>query len=216
MNPRRWVERWQAALAACQRLGGEVQPLQIEEPATVAEVHAVERKIGRELPTSLRQVLLEFSAGVRFRWSLPHRRNAPVPPEGPAWGGCGWDLFSLPSVEKVRDGWVKLCFADPLNPQHAVWHHKLPFQAVANGDLLALDLRPGTEAAVVYLSHEGDQEHGYLLGSDFADFLDRWSELGCPGPEAWLLAPFLAGPCALLDPRGPNAIRWKESFGMRG
>ena len=43
-------------------LGGEVEPLTIEKPATEEEIKAVEGKLGYTLPPHFREVLLENTA----------------------------------------------------------------------------------------------------------------------------------------------------------
>ena len=70
---------------------------------------------------------------------------------------------------------------------------------------------------VVYLSHEGDEDlHGRRLGLDFAEFMTRWSNLGCPGPEMWALEPFYDRRERRLRDAGPAVDRWKEWVGGNG
>ena len=80
--PQRWrrIRRRAAAFAACAaRLGlelswGEGNPFDMAAPpADEADVRAVERAVGFELPLSLRQFFLEGSAALEFAWSLPRR-----------------------------------------------------------------------------------------------------------------------------------------------
>jgi hypothetical protein len=58
-------------------------------------------------------------------------------------------------------------------------------RSVGNEDLLALDLADATRGAVVYLSHDDDEGHGYKLAPDFADLVRRWMPLACTGSEDW-------------------------------
>ncbi|MGV3720459.1 MAG: hypothetical protein ACO1SX_06060 [Actinomycetota bacterium] len=53
-----WISRWEAALAACAKLGGDSRRLKIEAPASEAEVAAVERELGVALPFSFRETLV--------------------------------------------------------------------------------------------------------------------------------------------------------------
>ena len=68
---KRWPALWEAALQACERLGGEVREYSIAEPATEDDVRYVETKLGLRLPNSFRTVLLEFSGRVQMEWVLP-------------------------------------------------------------------------------------------------------------------------------------------------
>lgn len=206
-----WIKRWNAALQACNRLGGEARLLRVERPAADAEVFAVERELGLKLPGSLREVLTGFAHAVEFGWYLPLDRRFPPPFHEIFGGNFSWDLGQLVRLEQTRREWIARVFSDPSDPYDRVWHEKLAFMEVPNGDLLAVDLaRPG--APVVYLSHDDGAGHGYLLGRDFADFIDRWSTLGCPGPEDWQMLPFLGGPTSLLEVTGTNARAWRQAF----
>ena len=51
-------------------LGGEVEPLTIEKPATEDEIKAVEAKLGYTLPPHFREVLLENTAHLEFWWYI--------------------------------------------------------------------------------------------------------------------------------------------------
>ncbi|MCC2669378.1 MAG: hypothetical protein K0Q72_1849 [Armatimonadetes bacterium] len=196
-------------LAACQRLGGDARELRIAPPATEAEVETVESELGQRLPASFRRVLTDFSAEVEFRWFLPEELPRPPAFGDNFCGECRWSLSQLTNVDGGRREWIDSCFADPEDAYNRVWHHKLGFLQVDNGDVLALDVL-ATSAPVVYLSHDGGEGHGYQLGADFEDFIDRWSLLGCPGAEDWQMLPFITGPTSFLDPHGANAVLWRE------
>lgn len=209
----RWVRRWEATLAACRQLAGDARELRIGPPATKAEVEAVEHELGRELPPEFRRVLTEFSADVELRWFLPDGFPLPQPLREIFSGECWWRLSLLVDMEAGRKGWVDSCFPNPDDAYDRVWHGKLGFLEVGNGDLLSLDVA-ASPASVVYLSHDDGEGHGYHLGSDFIDFIDRWSLLGCPGGEDWQMLPFISGPTSGLNPDGPNAVLWRETLGV--
>lgn len=85
---------------------------------------------------------------------------------------------------------------------------------VPNGDYIAFDLCSSLEAPVVYLSHDGGEGHGYVLGNSFQEFIEQWSLLGCPGNEDWQMMPFISSPTSGLEPYGENAEHWREWFGL--
>jgi hypothetical protein len=122
-------------------------------------------------------------------------------------------LNLLVRFEEGRQGWVKTCFPDTDNAYDAVWHDKLVFLEVDNGDAIALDLK-FSGAPVVYLSHDGSHMHGYRLGDSFVDFMERWSLLGCPGADDWQMEPFISSQTSGLEPYGEKAKQWCEWFGL--
>lgn len=209
---KQWPSLWQAALKGCKARGGEAGGLIIVEPATEQEVQSVEAEVGMRLPESFRTVLLQFSSRVELAWDLPDDAEPPV--GGVFWGSCCWDLTALADIERDRRSWVAECFPDADDPYARVWHDKLAFLDIANGDKIAFDLAPGSNDAVVYLSHDDGEGHGYLLGHDFVDFVTRWSLLGCPGPENWTIMPFLPSPTSGLDPYSEDAQQWRQWLGM--
>lgn len=208
-----WTSRWQEALEACSRLGGDVCELIIRQPASEAEVAAVEQELGVALPTSFRQVLIQFSSAVDLGWYLPTDFALPAPLREIFSGECYWDLSRIVDMERRRQLWIKDVFSFSDDPYNQVWHNVLAFRKIANGDMLAFDLSSPTQP-VIYLSHDGGEGHGYQLGADFADFIDRLTRLGCPGSEDWQMMPFLASPTSFLDPDCENARLWRSVFGL--
>ncbi|MHC4402971.1 MAG: SUMF1/EgtB/PvdO family nonheme iron enzyme [Planctomycetota bacterium] len=217
-----WYDYWRAALAACEgqpgkqprEVAGKPLPrLRVDPPATAEEVDAVEQELGIELPAAFREVVLKFSKCVDVAWQLSGEVEPPDPFRLVSSGGCGWDLSRLAEIDGRRREMIAAAFDDPSDPYHAVWHQKLAFHEVPNGDYLALDLA-SEGSAVVYLSHDDGSGHGYELGADFIDFVDRHSRLGVPGPEDWQWLPFTSDRTSLLDPDGERAAQWRKWFGM--
>ena len=87
---------------------------------------------------------------------------------------------------------------------------------VPNGDMIAIDRRSPDDESVIYLSHDDGQGHGFVLGRDFADFIDRWTMLGCPGPEDWEWLQFCSSSMSGLEPDGEAGSAWREWFGLGG
>ena len=67
---------------------------------------------------------------------------------------------------------------------------------------------------MVYLSHDDGEGHGFRLGDNFADFIDRWTLLGCPGAEDWQMLPFIHSSTSGIDPWCENARRWRQCSGL--
>ena len=209
-----WQSRWEHALAACQRLGGDVHPLEIGPPATEPEVLAVERELGYRLPTSFRSVLTSFARRVSFAWFLPSHLQLPTAFHDIFSGQCAWDLEQLLVYEYDRRGWVNQVFPNPDDPYDRVWHHTFAFMPVPNGDYLTIDLQAGEDGPVVYASHDDGGGHGYKLGANFIDCIDRWTQLGCPGGEDWQILPFLESPTSYINPTSENGREWQAFFGI--
>jgi len=231
-----WTQRCNAVTNACQRLDIDCRECTISPPASEREVETVEVKLGRPIPVSFRNVLTGYASHLELRWFLQknpkpgkfrdfflafYKREEKLqewidPPkqfEGIFSGHCYWDLSNLVNLEKVRQDWVENCFPNIEEPYDAVWHNKLAFLPVGNGDMLAIDLLV-EEGPVVYLSHEDGNLHGTVLGKDFADFIDRWSMIGFVGAEDWQLENFIHPGTDGLDPYGENAKAWREWFGL--
>src|SRR5262249_1951218 len=149
-----WEQQWRSALTACERLGGSPFELSIGVPAREQEIVAVEKTLQVTLPGSFRQVLTQFSAEVELLWFLPENMVLEEPLQEIFSGECYWSLSRLAEIEERRKLWVQMRFPNPSDEYDKVWHNKLAFLDVANGDMLALDLALPS-SPVVYLSHEG-------------------------------------------------------------
>ncbi len=104
---------------------------------------------------------------------------------------------------------MEVCFPDITNDYDRVWHNKLAFQEVGNGDLIAVDLHPEQAGKIVYLSHDDGEGHGLVLAASFRDFIERWVQLACTGGEDWQWLPFINEGIEGLDPAGVNAGVWR-------
>ena len=206
----RLLPRWEAALAACRRLGGNVSELVVAPPAAQAEIELVERELGRRLPSSLRSFFGEVSSDVEVRWFLPDELETPFPDVFA--GNFHASLGRLAQFSKDHESWIRECFGNAADSYDRVWHDKLPFLEVGNGDFLAIDLLV-PDGAVVYLSHDDGRGHGRALGTNFADFVERYSATGCVGAEDWQWLNFWS-PDRFLDSRGTNANEWRKWFGL--
>ena len=207
-----WVSRWQAALDACKRKGGEVRELVIMPPASDKAVAEVEAELSVVFPTSFRRVLTDFSAEVAVKWSLPNHTRPSGAFRQIGGGDCTWSLARMTEIAHWYQEWLNVF--DINNPYDRVWYGKLAFAEVGNGDNIAFDPEHTDDAPVIYLSHDGGKGHGHRLGNNFIDFVERHSLLGCPGFEDWRMMPFLPDGTSGLDVYGDNARKWREWFGL--
>ncbi len=217
-----WDRRWDALRRACMAHGARLPPhrkgfnseplFERAPPASDVEVRSVEAELAIPIPVSFSKVLTGFSAAVDLAWQLPAGVRTPAPCDGIFSGQLYWDLRQLPEIEQKRSSYVESCFPDPGDAYDRVWHDKLAFAEVPNGDLVAIDLSAAEEQPVVYLSHDDGEGHGVRLGGSFEDFVDRFLRIGCPGLEDWQWLPFVTDAESGIDPACPNAALWRRWF----
>ena len=149
-------------------LGGETDPLTIEKPATEDEIKAVEAQLGYTLPPHFREVLLENTAHLEFYWSIytdededyededdedyEDEENGVFLPDELAEISSGELLFGLDLLlgyEESRKGWEEDVYPDYNNEYDRVWHNKMAFHQIGNGDYIAIELEPENYGKVV-------------------------------------------------------------------
>ncbi len=207
-------------------LGGETDPLTIEKPATEDEIKAVEAKLGYTLPPHLREVLLDNTAHLEFYWSIytdededyendededyEDEENGVFLPDELAEISSGELLFGLDLLlgyEESRKGWEEDVYPDYNNEYDRVWHNKMAFHQVGNGDYIAIELEPENYGKVVYLSHDGSENHGLYIADNFKEFLMNYAAVGCTGGDDWQWELFYTKGKG-IDPSSENALAW--------
>lgn len=211
---RKLKEQLESQCLHLSRLGYDTHELVFEEPATEAEVRATERQLGLPLPGAFRASLLSISRHVEFRWFAPDGTKYPSPFRSNFSGDLHWSLEFTRQFNEAKEGWVKEVFPSKDDEYDAVWHDKLAFYEVGNGDLIAIDLAPASYEQIVYLSHDDGEGHGYVLADDFADLLRRWVPLSCAGGEDWQWLPFTTARTSRLQPDDPNGRAWRACLGL--
>ena len=205
-------------------LGFETDPLTIEKPATEEEIKAVEAKLSYTLPPHFREVLLENTAHLEFYWSIytdededyEDEENGVFLPEELAEIFCGELLFGLDLLlgyEESRKSWVEDVYPDYNNKYDRVWHNKMSFQQVGNGDYIAIELEPENYGKVVYLSHDGSENHGLYIADNFKEFLMNYAAVGCTGGDDWQWESFYSKSKG-IDPTSENAPAWHKVLGI--
>jgi hypothetical protein len=208
-----WQQRWRSAVRACERHGG-TGSVRVGRTLERAELAAIEEELGVALPDSLADLFTRVAADVDVSWMLPVDCEGPAQLRELAWGRCAWDARRLPELERIRRGWIEAMFSNRDDEYDRVWSDKLAIIDVPNGDLIAVDNSRPDRTPVVYLSHDGGESHGRVLGYSILDFIDRWTLIGCVGPEDWLMTPFLHPDRPYLDSAGDIASSWRDWFGL--
>lgn len=183
--PQQWFSQLAGHLDRMKATSGDVesayQPALIGEQITVL-AQAVKPET---LPRVYQKFLEQGSSGIdyHFNWQ-------PEGAEEAISGGAR--LFMADKLvadlqsckEWATDTWI----ADS-EEDRELWLNGLPFAALANGDYLALDLRPKVDdPPVLYLSHDDASSE---IAPSLTAFLSAWERLGYIGPESWVLEPYL-------------------------
>jgi hypothetical protein len=207
-----WVSDWKAVLASMRRKGFEASDLEIGKPVSRHDLDRIAAAHSLELPADFMDVLTRYASRVSFRWHLQdHDLPDPFSQIFAGWSEFLWDVEALGRLKREYTRWITDCFADPEDTYDRVWHGKTACLEVPNGDMIAFDTSAGlTACPVIYLSHDDGELHGCRLGTDFVDFVTRWSSLGCPGPEDWQIEPFYDHANECIDDAGEAVARWKE------
>ena len=199
-------------------LGGEVEPLTIEKPATEEEIKAVEAKLGYTLPPHFREVLLENTAHLEFGWDIDDiidEEDISLPDKLAEIfrGKLLFGLDLLLDYEEDRQDWEGEAYPNSDKEYDRVWHNKMSFFQVGNGDYIAIELEPENYGKVVYLSHDGSENHGLYIADNFKEFLMNYAAVGCTGGEDWQWEPFYSKGKG-IDPSSKNAKTWYKVLGI--
>ena len=199
-------------------LGGEIEPLTIEKPATEDEIKAVEAKLGYTLPPHFREVLLENTAHLEFGWDIDDiidEEDISLPDKLVEIfrGKLLFGLDLLLDYEEDRQDWEGEAYPNSDKEYDRVWHNKMSFFQVGNGDYIAIELEPENYGKVVYLSHDGSENHGLYIADNFKEFLMNYAAVGCTGGEDWQWEPFYTKGKG-IDPTSKNAKTWYKVLGI--
>ncbi|MFJ5789446.1 SMI1/KNR4 family protein [Lysinibacillus sp. NPDC093197] len=192
-------------------IGGDVSQVMVGAPASSQQIAECENQLGFQLPESFKKVLLEFSSTCNLRWVFPDDYQLDDELDGIFSGMLHWDLGLLKELNDDKNGWVTEVFSNPNNEYDKVWHHTLAFYEVGNGDYFAFDLVDNSpDACVVYLSHDDGEGHGYKLGDNFIDFLEKWSRVAFAGGEDWQWLPFTSNSQSGILPESQSAKMFRS------
>ena len=199
-------------------LGGEVEPLTIEKSATEEEIKAVEAKLGYTLPPHFREVLLENTAHLEFGWDIDDiidEEDISLPDKLAEIfrGKLLFGLDLLLDYEEDRQDWEGEAYPNSDKEYDRVWHNKMSFFQVGNGDYIAIELEPENYGKVVYLSHDGSENHGLYIADNFKEFLMNYAAVGCTGGDDWQWELFYTKGKG-IDPTSKNAKTWYKVLGI--
>ena len=121
-------------------LGGTTSKIVCKEVATEEEILNLEKELGYKLPDDFRWVLLNVSSHLEFFWNLYREEEEllELPNELVEIfsGNLYFGIDTILSCEESRKGWIDICYPDYNNPYDKIFHNKLAFQKVSNGEFL--------------------------------------------------------------------------------
>lgn len=201
-----WDEKLKQLVQVYQNITDDVE-YKKAEPATEKEVQALEKKLGYQLPFSLRKALLEVSKELVFTAYLPDDYEFEDEELEEIFSAeIHFSLEEILEAEVGRKEWIKTVFDNEEDEYDMEWYHKLGFMEVGNGDIIAFDLLDEKEdKRVVYLSHEDGPGHGCILGETFGDFMENFILIGGCGPEDSQLLIFVDDDKGGINPECNNA-----------
>jgi hypothetical protein len=209
----KWKGNWEWILDIAKKRQWEIiDDLVIKPVVSKEQVDTISSDLKIKLPPDFIEVVTNYSGGVNFYFQIegaePQGEYRQVFSAG--YEGI-WNFEALENLNEQYNGWIESCFDDPTDDYNKVWHNKTPIIRVATGDLIAFDTSVGTsEFPVVFLSHDGSGFHGKRLGHNFTDFITRWSNIGCFGPEDWQFEPFHNDTENILELDGDKIDNWKK------
>lgn len=204
------LQRIKTIRLTIEKTGGKVTEFIHSPPATIDQVSHIEKLLKHQLPASFRKVLLEFSSNFSFKWFFDEDVELPNEFREIFSGRIHWDLNALIYLKEEVEGWIDNVFSNIENDYDLVWHNKLAFSDVGNGDYLAFDLNQSDDSSIIYLSHDDGEGHGYTMATNFTELLDSWSRIAFVGQEdsQWLL--FTESLESRIVPDGEAAVRFRE------
>ncbi len=200
---------------AYESIGAETE-LVIEEPASIAEVEAIENRLERKLPLQIREFFLQFSRRCQFSAWLPDDFKRSDELDEISSAVFLISLEEAADAENSRKAWIEDCFTDETDEYDLIWYHKLGFMNVANGDVIAFDLQEDEiNPPVIYLSHDDGEGHGYILGKDFNTYFEQLLLIGACGNEDWQMLPFCSDAGSGIESECKNAKEYRGIIGLR-
>jgi hypothetical protein len=216
--------------------------IRIGQPASAAEILAVETTLPSPIPQSLKQVFLLGCRSFHIMWSWPG--SFIVTPGG--WGevqlrdfppepnlSSGYISWGQDEIVSSRDEWIAWIGAlqeepaDGVNTLHArthkehqhaqLWQRSFPVANVSIGDVFAIDLQSSREEMIL-LHHERDDRAGWRIGRTFLEWMGHESRLGFMSIELRIFVTSgatsdSATPNAVvLDADRPAGVAWRNVF----
>jgi hypothetical protein len=194
--------------------GGETLTFSISDPITELALSKAEKALGFAFPPRLRRFLTTTSGGMEFSWKLDDDHEITLEGERDpiGFGEFTWSFDELVSDnERFRGQDIE---GDDLLSE-MVGRDKIILTYVPNGDMFAVGVSGELADKILYLSHEGEDVHNYVVASDIDDLMCPYAPLGLAGPECWIWEQFTNGRTTMIDPSSRKAMAFLASLDRR-
>lgn len=194
--------------------GGEIVTSSISDPVAETDVIKAEKRLGYTFPPRFRAFVTGESGGLEFHWTLDEDQaiqldGASEPIFGSDFRWSFDELVSETATFQAQD-----IEADELLLE-MVGRDKIILATAANGDMFAVGLSGEIEDRILYLSHDLEDIHRYVVAVDIADLMRRYAPLGFAGPEFWIWEQFTNGRTTMIDPSSERARAFLATLGRR-
>lgn len=215
----RWDAGFRKLVEVYEQLGAEIH-YRFGTPVPPDRVADLEMELEYSLPPSVRHFLTEVSGSLVFGVRLPETLEFPFPFNGIFHFRLEVSPESILAGEMERRNWVDVLYNDPDDEYARIWQDtrgllNAPEGDLKEGDVIAIErVGDGLEPRVIFLSHDGMEEHGAVLANDFADYIDRVIAVGGLGTDSWQFGPFLADAESGIQTDCANAKQYREMIGL--
>ena len=182
--------------------GGQVETFTLSDPVSEPAVSKAEIQLGYALPPRFRRFLTSEAGGLEFYWTLDDDITLEGEREPISSGDLRWSFHEL--VEENASFQAQDIEGDELLSA-MVGRDKIILASVGNGDMLAVGISGKLQDKVLYLSHDLEDIHNYVVASGVDDLCRRYAPLGFAGPEFWIWEQFTNGRTTMIDPSSRNA-----------
>ena len=194
--------------------GGEILTFSISDPISELALSKGEKSLGFAFPPRFRRFLATTTGGMELSWSLDddHHITLDGEREPIGVGEFTWSFDEL--VADNRRFQAQDIEGDDLLSE-MVGRDKIILTYVPNGDMFAVGASGDLEDKILYLSHELDDIHNYVVAADIDDLFRRYAPLGFAGPEFWIWEQFTNGRTTMIDPSSDNAMAFLARLDRR-
>ncbi len=192
----------QSFAALVSNAGGEVDAFTIADPVDDSAVSNAEKQLRLAFPPRFRRFLTTESAGTEFSWTLNDDVTLKGEREPISGGDLRWSFEELVSENTTFQ--AQDIEGDALLSK-MVGRDKIILTSVGNGDMFAVGIAGELQDRILYLSHDLEDIHNYVVAWDIDDLFRRYAPLGFAGPEFWIWEQFTNGRTTMIDPSSHNA-----------
>jgi hypothetical protein len=197
------LNRWNTFLVDAKGIPIELSSGKFLEPSSPVDVEALEAAISHRLPPKFREFLLHECGGVDVWWHFKDDAQVKLGGERECIGHGSLEFRTnliMQENPQFRHDFRPSSYDIEYRPDGA-----LAFASTPNGDQYAVMLTGVQADKIVYLSHDLEKIHRYVVGDNFSDFLLNFARLGFVGPEFWVVEQFTNGQTTPIDADSPKA-----------